>query len=194
MEIWNAWTVERRREDGVVGLGLEWGRAADRLLALAADASEEDWRDRQIPWIAGDLRMRFLVQARVAEWWAHGEDIREGGSLPPRREHWPAFAANDLAIRLTPRSLSRGGFEARGRSVKIDLTGVGGGSWHQSAAPGAVAEGKKPDAFVTGDGYSFASVAVGRADVEVCLYEGLLNLGGDAELAEAMLRGLRAFP
>jgi predicted lipid carrier protein YhbT len=37
-------------------------------------------------------------------------------------------------------------------------------------------------------------VAGGRADADVCLYEGLLNVGGDVELGEAVLHTLRSFP
>jgi len=37
-------------------------------------------------------------------------------------------------------------------------------------------------------------VAGGRADADVCLYEGLLNTGGDTELAESVLHTLRSFP
>ena len=192
---WNAWSVRRRADDAPVGLGLEWGRAADLLLARAAAATEEDWRDLEIAWVAGDIRLRYLVQARVAEWWVHGEDIREGAALPPRLEHGPVSLVNDLAIRLIPYSLSLADLSFPGRVVKVSLQGVGGGAWAASTEAGAQApEDAPPDALITGRGYAFASVAGGRADADVCLYEGLLNVGGDVELGEAVLRTLRSFP
>ena len=191
---WNDWSVERRRDQPIVQLGMEWGRAADLVLGRAASASDEDWNERQVGWVAGDIRLKYLLQARVCEWWVHGEDIREGGALPPRREHWPAYAVNDFAIQLIPYSLSRGGHEVAEKTVAVELDGVGGGRWRRSVTTAdARAEGK-PDVYIQGDGYAFASVAGGRADPDVCLYEGLLNIGGDVELAEAILRTLRSFP
>ncbi len=192
---WNGWSVARRADSSPVSLGLEWGRAADLLLSHAGSASDEDWHERQIAWVAGDIRLKYLVQARMAEWWVHGEDIREGGALPPRREHWPVYAVNDLAVRLIPYSLSLAGRSQRGRIIRISLEGVGEGTWLAGTDAGRqVPEGTRPHATIIGQGYAFASVAGGRADADVCLYEGLLNTGGDAELAESVLHTLRSFP
>ena len=193
-DAWNEWSVERRKEASPVSLGLDWGRAADLLLVRAGKASDRDWNDLEIPWVAGDIRLKYLVQLRVAEWWIHGEDVRQAGRLPPRREHWPIHAVNDLSIRLIPFSLSRAGLSFGDKSVQIDLSGVGEGTWHQSLAPGDVPPSKKPDAYIDGEGYAFASVAGGRADPDFCLYEGVLNIGGEVDLAEAVLRTLRATP
>jgi uncharacterized protein (TIGR03083 family) len=191
---WNEWTVERRREASPVSLALEWGRAADLFLARAGKASDQDWNELEIAWVGGDIRLKYLVQLRVAEWWIHGEDIRQAGRLPPRREHPPIYAVNDLAIRLIPYSLSRAGLSFGAKSVQIDLEGVGEGTWHQSVEPGEVPPGKEPDAYIDGEGYAFASVSAGRADPDFCLYEGLLNIGGEVDLAEAVLKTLRPAP
>jgi uncharacterized protein (TIGR03083 family) len=195
VEAWNRWAVERRAEAGPLSLGLEWGRAADLVLARAGQASDRDWHGKQLPWVAGDIRLKYLVQARVSEWWVHGEDIREGARLPPRREHWPIYMVNDLAIRLIPYALSLAGEDRGGKVVRVELDGVGEGTWMASTDPGRdVADGARPDAYVEGDGYAFASVAGGRADPEVCLYEGLLLTGGDTDLAEVVIRRLRSAP
>ena len=192
---WNDWTVEQRRDVPTLQLATEWGRAADLFLSRAAKADDDGWQDRMVAWTAGDIRLGYLVQARVAEWWAHGEDVREGGLLPPRREHNPIYALNDLAIRMIPYGLSLEGRSFPGRSVRIDLEGVGEGSWHQGLEAGKMpAEGKRPDAYIEGRGYEFASVAAKRADPDVCLYEGLLQVGGDVRLADVVLRALRSFP
>jgi uncharacterized protein (TIGR03083 family) len=194
-EGWERWSVERRADAAPVSLGLEWGRAADLFLARAGKASDQEWHEKQVPWIAGDLRLKYLVQGRISEWWMHGEDIREGARLPPRREHWPIYLVNDLAIRLIPYSLSLAGEEWNAQTIRIELDGVGQGVWLASTDPGRdVPEGIRPDAFVEGNGYAFASVSGGRADVDVCLYEGLLGTGGDTELAETILRTLRSAP
>jgi hypothetical protein len=174
---------------------LEWGRAADLFLSRAAQAPDEDWNDREIAWIAAALRLKYLVQVRVAEWWVHGEDIREGAALPPRVQHWPVYAVNDLAIRLLPYSLSVDGHSLPGKDVLVELEGVGGGRWRRALdAREAFDEDKDPDAIIEGRGYALASVAGGRADPDVCLYEGLLLTGGDTKVAEAALRSLRSTP
>jgi len=193
-DAWDEWVVEKSKNDSPVSLAREWGRAADLFLARVGEASAKDWNEREIPWMASDIRLKYLVQARVSEWWVHGEDVREGGRLPPRREHWPIYVVNDLAIRLIPYSLSRAGLLFGDKSVRIDLDGVGEGSWHWSTGPGDVPPGKEPDAYIDGEGYAFASVAGKRADPDFCLYEGVLNIGGEVDLAEAVLRTLRATP
>jgi uncharacterized protein (TIGR03083 family) len=189
------WSVERRADAAPVSLGLEWGRAADLVLTRGGKASDPEWHEKQVPWIAGDIRVKYLVQARVSEWWVHGEDVREGARLPPRREHWPVYLVNDLAVRLIPYSLSLSDESRPGKVIRLALQGVGEGVWLASTDAGRdVPEGALPDAYLEGDGYAFASVAGGRADVDVCLYEGLLRTGGDTELAESVLRTLRSAP
>lgn len=192
---WNAWSVERRADEAPVALALEWGRAADLVLTRAAASGDDEWRGREISWVAGDIRLRYLVQARVAEWWVHGEDIREGAALPPRIEHRPVSLVNDLAIRLIPYSLSLADLSFPGKVVRVSLEGVGGGTWVASTdARPHTPEDSPSDALIAGRGYAFASVAGGRADADVCLYEGLLNVGGDIEVGEAVLHTLRSFP
>jgi hypothetical protein len=79
--------------------------------------------------------------------------------------------------------------------VGVELEGVGGGKWMQALdASGAVSVGEEPDAIIEGQGYAFASVAGGRADPDLCLYEGVLLTGGDGQLAEKVLRSLRSSP
>lgn len=140
------------------------------------------------------MRLKYLVQARVAEWWIHGEDIREGGRLPPRREDPPIYTVNDFAIRLIPYSLSLADISHGDKTVRIELQEAGEGTWLQSTGTGDAPKGADPDAYIVGEGYAFASVAGGRADADFCLYEGVLNIGGDIELAEDVLNTLRAWP
>ena len=188
------WAIARRAEQGPVALALDWGKAADLLLSRASKITEEDWRDKAMSSLAGELKVGYLVQFRVWEWYMHGEDLRAGGQLPPRLEHPPVFASCDLAIRMIPFALEVAGLSFPGKSVQVDLTGVGEGTWHQGLQRGKRPdEGSKPDAYIRGQGYAFALVAGKRADVDVCLYDGLLNVGGDTDVAEQILRNLRVF-
>jgi uncharacterized protein (TIGR03083 family) len=192
----NDWSVARRAETPAHSLALEWGRAADLFLTRTAKAPEDEWLQREVAWITADLRLRYLVLVRIAEWYGHGEDIREGAALPPRLEHFPIYMVNELAIRMLPYSLSLAGHSFPGKVVQIDLEAEGEGTWRRrlDASIEDPPQGGRPDAYVTGRGYAFASVAAGRADADVCLYEGLLNIGGRVDIAEAVLRSLRSFP
>jgi hypothetical protein len=128
------------------------------------------------------------------EWWLHGEDIRAGGGNPPRLEHPPIHCVNDLAVRLIPYGLGLAGLSFPGRSIRIDLEGVGEGTWHWGLAPREMpAPDKEPDAIVRGQGYAFALVAGRRVPAEFYIAQGLLLTGGDDSLAETVLVHLRAF-
>jgi len=190
----NAFAVARRAEAPFRQVLAEWGRAADLFLARASRVTPEDWATRRVPWLAGELPVRYLVQSRVAEWWAHGEDIRAGAGLESRREHWPIYALNDLAIRALPWALGLAGLSYHGKSVLIELEGAGGGTWHRGLAPREVpSERKRADAAIGGRGDTFARVAARRAPAEPYVEDGSLVLSGDEELALAILGNLRAF-
>jgi uncharacterized protein (TIGR03083 family) len=192
---WNDWSVARRRDDPALALALDWGRAADLFLVRASKVTPEDWEERTVQWTVGEMRVGYLVQYRLAEWWGHGEDVREGGGLAPRLEHPPIYFVNDLAVRLIPYGLGLQGKSFPGKTVRVELEGMGEGEWLAALAAGETPpEGRKPDAYIAGRGHAFASVATGRADPDVCLYEGILQVGGDVELCNAVLKALRSYP
>jgi uncharacterized protein (TIGR03083 family) len=190
----NEFTVRRRAELPLRDVIREWGRAADLFLARAAAIPPADWSARRVPWLTGDLAVRYLVQSRVTEWWFHGEDLRAGGGNPARLEHDPIFCVNDLAVRMIPYALSLAGLSFPGRSVLVELKAVGGGTWHWGLAPREVPPpDKEPDCLITGRAYAFALVAGRRVPAEFYLAEGILQTGGDDALAETILLHLRAF-
>jgi uncharacterized protein (TIGR03083 family) len=192
---WNDWSVARRRDEPPLALALEWGRAADLFLVRASKVTPDEWDRKTVQWTVGEMRVGYLVQYRIAEWWGHGEDVREGGGLAPRLEHPPIYSVNDLAVRLIPYRLGLQGQSFPGKTVGIELEGVGEGEWLAALAAGEnPLEGRKPDAYIAGRGHAFASVATGRADPDVCLYEGILQVGGDVELCSAVLKALRSYP
>jgi hypothetical protein len=186
--------VERRKQISTHQLAMEWGKAATLLLDRAAIASDQDWASHRIPWLGGDIPLRYLLQTRVVEWWIHGEDIRSGAGLDVRFIHNSIYLVNDLAIRMVPYALGLAGLVLRGLSVQVDLEGVGEGSWHYALAPGErPSSDKQPDAFIEGRGYRFALVAGRRDPAERYLEDGNLVVGGDEDLATAILENLRAF-
>ncbi|HEY3264969.1 MAG TPA: maleylpyruvate isomerase N-terminal domain-containing protein [Actinomycetota bacterium] len=190
----NQWAVEVRRDVPTREVLTAWGRAADVFLEHAADLTDEDWSVRRLPWVAGDIGVRYVIQSRVIEWWVHGEDIRAGAGLEPNLQHWPIFVTNDMGIRMLPYALGLAGLSLPGVSVRVDLEGMGGGSWHWGlAARESPAEDKKPDAFIEGRAYAFCLVASRRAAAEDFLEDGNLVIGGDEELAELVLEHTRAY-
>lgn len=197
-ELWvngfNEWATSRRADLPVRAILDGWGLAADRFLAGASAIPEPDWGHRRVPWVAGEIGVRYVVQSRIVEWWLHGEDIREGAGLSENLQHWPLFCVNDLGIRMLPYALGLTGLSFAGRSVLVDLEGVGGGTWHWAlAAHEAPPEDKKPDVFVQGRGSAFALVAGRRVPAGHFLDEGNLLLGGDERIGEAILANVRAY-
>ena len=194
LESFNRWSVERRASEPFRSVVVEWGRAADLLLARASKIPDEDWSKRTVPWVAGEIRVGYLLQSRVMEWWLHGEDIRAGADLPARIEHPPIFAVNDLAIRMIPYALGATGRSFDGKSVAVELEAAGGGTWHQGLAVGQRPDPKKkPNTSIVGRAYAFALVAGRRIPAEYYLAEGVLQIGGDVELGETILQHLRSF-
>lgn len=197
-ELWvngfNEWAVKVRAESPTRQVIADWGRAADAFLALCTSLDDEAWRTRRVDWVAGSIGVRYLVQSRVIEWWVHGEDLREGAGLEPNHQHWPIHLTCDLAIRMLPFSLGQAGLSFPGRSVRVELEGMGEGSWHWGLGPReSPAEDKKPDAFIDGRAIAFALVAARRHSPDTFLDDGNLVVGGDEELALTLLRHVRAF-
>src|SRR5439155_11884458 len=180
LDEFNEYSVRKRAETPLREVIREWGRAADVFLSGAAAIGPEEWATRKVQWTAGEIGVSYLIQSRVMEWWLHGEDLREGGGNPPRLEHPPIYCVNDLAVRTIPYALALAGLSFPGRSVRVDLEAVGGGTWHWGLAPReSPPPGKAPDALVAGRAYAFALVAGRRVPAEYYLAEGMLLTGGD---------------
>lgn len=197
-ELWvngfNEWAVKVRQELATRQIIGDWGRAVQAFLVLASRLSDDEWMSKKVDWVAGEIGVRYLVQSRIIEWWFHGEDVREGSGQEENPQHWPVYLANDMAIRMLPWSLGQAGLSFPGRSIQVDLEGVGGGRWHWGLEPGTTPpEDKKPDAFINGRGAAFALVAGRRVAADDYLDIGDLVVGGDEALAIAVLEVLRAF-
>ena len=195
IDAFNAWTVNRRSGTETREILTTWGQAAESFLSHAAGLSEEDWAERRFDYVAGPIAARYLVQTRVVEWFLHGEDMRATNGLGPQYQHQPVNLTVDLAVRMLPRSLGRAGHDLSGLSVKVDVEGAGEGSWHWGLGSGEVPAGrKKPDATIRGRAPQLALVAGQRLKPDDALLSGAVVLGGDRELADVVLRNLRAYP
>src|SRR2546422_557516 len=99
---------------------------------------------------------------------------------------WSSAGPAFLTVRCSPRG---------GKSLQVDLEGAGGGSWHWGLGEGeSPPADKKPDAFIQGRAPQFALVAARRLTPDDVLDAGIVVMGGDADLAEIVLRHIRAYP
>src|SRR4249920_1398450 len=190
----NAYLVNKRSGLPFREVLTMWGQAAEATLVYASLLTDEAWRDERFPWLLGSIAARYLLQSRIVEWWVHGEDIRATTGLGPQIQHWPIFLTVDMGVRMLPWTLGEAGIDLQGASVQIDLEGAGEGSWHWGLGAGeAPPPDKKPDAFIMGRAAQFALVAAHRLPVDDVLDSGNVVLGGEAEIAELVLRHIRAY-
>jgi uncharacterized protein (TIGR03083 family) len=199
LDAFNAWTVSRRADLAVRDVLDTWGRAAESFLAHAALLGEKEWASARFAWFAGDIAARYLVQSRLVEWFLHGEDMRAangvGEGWQQLWQHWPVHLTIDLAVRMLPWALGRRGLDLSGLTIKVVAEGTGEGVWHWGLGTGEVPMGdEKADGEIVGRAPQLALVAGRRLGVDDVLESGNVVLGGDAELAETVLRTLHAYP
>jgi uncharacterized protein (TIGR03083 family) len=196
---WNAWSVNRRSGLETRAVLETWGAAAESLLEHCARLDDDAWRSERFTWLAGDIAAAYLIQSRVVEWFLHGEDMRAtngvAGGWQVNWQHWPVFLTIDLGVRMLPWALAQAGHDVAGRSVRVDVTGAGAGTWHWGLGAGEVPPpDTKPDTVIVGRAPQMALVAGRRLDPEEQLASGALVIGGDLELGELVLRTIRAYP
>jgi uncharacterized protein (TIGR03083 family) len=190
----NAYLVNRRSGLPYREVLTTWGQAAQALLGYAALLSEEDWRARRFPWLSGEIAARYLVQSRVVEWWVHGEDMRATNGLGPEYQHWPIHLTIDMAVRMLPWALGEAGLDLHGLTIEVDVIGAGQGLWRWGLGAGEVPDPDgKADAWILGRAPQLALVAAHRLPVDEVLDAGILVLGGDVDLADVVLRTMRAY-
>ncbi|WP_328467846.1 maleylpyruvate isomerase family mycothiol-dependent enzyme [Actinoplanes sp. NBC_00393] len=121
------------------------------------------------------------VLARAFETWIHTEDIAgatDSPAIPPLPEHLNPMA--DLAARLLPKVTARR--FPQGGSIRLHLTGPGGGVWTVPAGRHSDAGGR-PYAEVTADVVEFCRLVGGRRDPATFP----AGIRGDAGLAREWL-------
>ncbi|WP_043633974.1 maleylpyruvate isomerase family mycothiol-dependent enzyme [Nonomuraea candida] len=131
------------------------------------------------------------ILARGLETWVHTVDaaLTAGVRLPdpiPRHIHPTA----DLCARLLPYTMLFGGIDGAGRTLRLTLTGEGGGEW-RIALGVADAEPGEPDAHITADVVKFCFLLGGRGDPAdfPAELDGDLALAGDVLATAPSLSG-----
>jgi hypothetical protein len=99
-----------------------------------------------------------------------------------------------MAVRMLPWALGEAGYDLRGRTIEVDVIGAGEGTWRWGLARGEIPDAdRKADGWILGRAPQLALVAARRLPVNDVLDSGVLVLGGDVELAEIVLRTMRAY-
>jgi hypothetical protein len=95
---------------------------------------------------------------------------------------------------MLPWTLAEAGHDLSGRSLLVEVSGAGEGTWHWGLGAGEVpGPTTHADVTIKGRAPQLALVAGKRIDPEVLLESGILVLGGDIDTAELVLRTMRAY-
>jgi uncharacterized protein (TIGR03083 family) len=130
------------------------------------------------------------LTARAYETWIHGEDIAAATGrafVPPFPEHLNPMA--DLAVRVLPGVISRRLAPPHDRTIRLHLTGAGGGTWTVPLDPTMTGPATtRPAAVVTVDVIEFCRLAGDRRDPERLA----VQIDGDTALARDFLAAVPA--
>lgn len=132
----------------------------------------------------------FLV-VRSFEIWTHAEDIRRATNRS-LEDPGPGSLTlmTELATRLLPAGVAAAG-SALGGSVRLVLTGAGGGAWDvtlQGTAVTRAQPGRETDAHVTVDAAEFCRVVSNRSTLE----DSAAVVSGEIGVAAALFAGAAA--
>ncbi|MEW9549373.1 maleylpyruvate isomerase family mycothiol-dependent enzyme [Nonomuraea sp. NPDC050783] len=131
-----------------------------------------------------EVPLRDHLLGRGLETWVHTDDAARaaGVRLPdPVPEHVRPTA--DLCARLLPWTMLFSGLDGTGRTLRLTLTGPGGGEWLLPLGVAETVPGD-PDAHLTADVRAFCFLLGGRGDPE----DFPADVTGDRALAADVLR------
>lgn len=180
-------TIVERAGDRPEDVVADWRAWVDAVLDHLAGLADDDL-DERVTLHHLDLSLRSLLGVRVFEVWTHTEDIRRatGRALVAPAPAHLAFMA-DLAVGALPLGLALAGIEDPGRTVRVVLTGDGGGEWLQPLALGA--EPGAPDATLEADVLDFCRLAAQRLTPAELRH----GADGDPEVVRDVLVGAAVF-
>ena len=163
-----------------------WLRDTGEVLRHAR-LPDTDLRGR-VDWVGAAAPFDRVLASRAFETWIHADDVRVALGIamrPPPAAHMAIMA--DLAVRLLPAAAYVTGIDLGARTVRVVLTGEGGGDWLLGARPDAPVEA--PAVVLTADVVDFCLLAGGRLSPTQVAHA----VEGDADLASELLRAAPAF-
>jgi len=129
--------VEARTEDYLREFGadpLGAGRHSWREATVALDQWSAAGGERgSLPWSGLSAARRTILATRAFELWTHDDDIRVALGRDREAPTEPELAVmSDVAVGILPYCVTSNGEPAPAASVRMVLTGAGGGSWDVS--------------------------------------------------------------
>lgn len=145
----------------------DWRRAADLTIDRVGEHSERGRLGDEVAMHGIRLPLGTLLVVRAFELWTHENDIRRATGLPASAPDASTLRLmTDLAARLLPVGGCRTGL-ATPISVRLVLTGPGGGTWDVALGAGASGQedGAAPAALrIVVGAVDFCRLAASRAD------------------------------
>jgi hypothetical protein len=174
--------------DALVGESVDTTRRA--LRDATAELFEQlDGRplDDRITVYGADWAVQTLVAVRVFELWAHAEDIRRAVGLGPRDPEPADLSLLCIVLVLSlPGGLTRNGTPHPDDTVKVVLTGTGGGTFTARLGPSAPAE---PASMLVVEAIDFCRLAGGAIAPDELRYDA----EGDLAVVRDLLAGAATF-
>ena len=133
--------------------------------------------------------IRSLLVVRTFELWTHDDDIRRAVGLPPNQlDHQRLSLMSSALVGALPLGMALAGTTRPGRTVRIDLTGPGGGTSFMTAlSPDEVAG--VPDLTIETSALDLCRLASNRLPID--RLDAVVD--GDRSLLEPVLVGATAF-
>lgn len=189
-------TVERLRSIEPGAVLAAWRAATAEAGLQLRRATTADPR-REVTFTGLRLSLDALATLRAFERWTHDDDLRHALGLPLRRPDPAALhRMSDLAVDLIPLGMALQGVPPIDGTLRLVLTGPGGGTWRRALgrddpSPGEARRGASgPDELlIVVDGAAFCRLAARRLDPARLDHHGQ----GDPALLDGVLRGAAAF-
>jgi uncharacterized protein (TIGR03083 family) len=178
-------TVEAQLARPATATLADWRAASDAVVARLDEGSPD--LDRRIGFHGLPFRLGSLLVTRAFELWIHADDIRDAtGREREVPQHADVSLMTDLAVRGVRTALAVGGCDLSRRSIRIVLTGPGGGAWSLGTDPSAAVTER---VRIVADAEAFCRLAARRLDPG----ELDADIAGDAGFAAEILTAASAF-
>jgi uncharacterized protein (TIGR03083 family) len=180
----DAWIERLRSTDHATVLD-EWRRRAHAI--RDAVVAQPQLLDAPGSWHGAPIDVASLLVIRTFELWTHGDDVLMAAERPRYEpDNGQLKLMTNLAAEILPLGLALIGRPHRG-TVRLVLTGRGGGTWRRPLEPGA-ALGVTDDLLVVADAVGFCRLAANRCRPdELDAY-----IEGDDVVAADILAGMGA--
>jgi uncharacterized protein (TIGR03083 family) len=181
-------TIEELRSVAPTTLHRQWTEGSGTTLEAVTKAVNEGRLRQPLQFAGVPMSLATLLIVRTFEVWTHSEDIRRAVDLPLEPPDGSRLTLmSNIAVRALPIGLALAGKSHPGRTARVVLTGVGGGTWSQALNLGD--QPGEPDLLLVADVVDFCRLAATRLSVE----DLECHIEGDETLAADVLAGAGIF-